>query len=100
MATVALQLVGEGKLSLADTVERRLPGILPYGERVTLRQLLNHTSGVPDMQGPVVALEQYKGDVTRSWSPRELVATSPTRSPTSRPGRRGTTPTRATCWPA
>ena len=27
------------------------------------------------MQEPVVALEQYTGDVTRSWSPRELVAT-------------------------
>jgi D-alanyl-D-alanine carboxypeptidase len=50
VATVALQLVGEGKLKLSDTVERRLPGILPYGETVTLRQLLNHTSGVPDMQ--------------------------------------------------
>jgi D-alanyl-D-alanine carboxypeptidase len=74
VATVALQLVGEGKLSLSDTVERWLPGILPYGSRVTLRQLLNHTSGVPDMREPVVALEQYKGDVMRSWSPRELVA--------------------------
>jgi D-alanyl-D-alanine carboxypeptidase len=74
VATVALQLVGEGKLALTDTVERRLPGVLPYGETVTLRQLLNHTAGVPDMHEPVVALEQYTGDVTRSWSPRELVA--------------------------
>ena len=51
VATVALQLVGEGKLSLSDTVERRLPGILPYGDRITLRQLLNHTSGVPQDGG-------------------------------------------------
>src|SRR6266568_3886017 len=34
--------------SLADTVHRWLPGILPYGGQVTVRQLLNHTSGVPD----------------------------------------------------
>jgi D-alanyl-D-alanine carboxypeptidase len=74
VATVALQLVGEGKLSLTDTVERRLPGILPYGDQVTLRQLLNHTSGVPQMHKSVAALEQYTGDVTRSWAPRELVA--------------------------
>lgn len=74
VATVALQLVGEGKLSLSDTVERWLPGILPYGDQVTLRQLLNHSSGVPQMHQSVDALEQYKGDVTRSWSPRELVA--------------------------
>ena len=30
-ATVVLQLVGEGKLSLDDTVERRLPGVVPNG---------------------------------------------------------------------
>ena len=47
VATVALQLVGEGRLSLRDTVEQRLPGVLPYGEHVTLRQLLNLTSGIP-----------------------------------------------------
>ena len=48
VATVVLQLVGEGRLSLSDTVERWLPGILPYGDQITVRQLLNHTSGVPD----------------------------------------------------
>src|SRR4051794_3596204 len=74
VATVALQLVGEGKLSLTDTVERRLPGILPYGDQVTLRQLLNHTSGVPEMHESVAPLEQYTGDVNRAWTPRELVA--------------------------
>ena len=47
VATVVLQLVGERRLSLSDTVERWLPGILPYGDQVTVRQLLNHTSGVP-----------------------------------------------------
>ena len=47
VATVVLQLVAEGRLSLSDTLERWLPGTLPYGERVSLRQLLNHTGGVP-----------------------------------------------------
>ena len=86
VATVALQLVGEGKLSLSDTVERRLPGILPYGDRITLRQLLNHTSGVPQMEESVVALEQYTGDATRSWSPRELVALVADKTPDFAPG--------------
>ncbi len=36
------------RLSLDDTVERRLPGLLPAGGRITLRQLLNHTSGLID----------------------------------------------------
>jgi D-alanyl-D-alanine carboxypeptidase len=47
IATVVLQLVGEGRLSLQDTAERRLPGRLREGRRITVRQLLNHTSGLP-----------------------------------------------------
>jgi D-alanyl-D-alanine carboxypeptidase len=46
VATVVLQLVGEGRLSLEDTVERQLPGRLLEGRRITVRQLLNHTSGL------------------------------------------------------
>ncbi len=44
VATVVLQLVAEGRLSLSDALERWLPAILPYGDRVTIHQLLNHTS--------------------------------------------------------
>jgi D-alanyl-D-alanine carboxypeptidase len=47
-ATLVLQLVGEGRMSLDDTVERWLPGLLPYGNRITVRQLLSHTSGLID----------------------------------------------------
>ncbi|HEX7525075.1 MAG TPA: serine hydrolase domain-containing protein [Gaiellaceae bacterium] len=47
-AMVILQLVGEGKLRLDDTVERWLPGLLPDGGRITVRELLNHTSGLID----------------------------------------------------
>jgi D-alanyl-D-alanine carboxypeptidase len=45
-ATLVLQLVAEGELRLDDTVERWLPGLLPDGDRITIRQLLNHTSGL------------------------------------------------------
>jgi D-alanyl-D-alanine carboxypeptidase len=48
VSTVVLQLVGEGTLSLDDTVERRLPGLIPNGSNITVRQLLNHTSGLYD----------------------------------------------------
>ena len=73
MATVVLQLVDEGRLALSDTVERWLPGILPYGDRITVRQLLNHTAGVPDYANIPLA-EVYRGVRFRSWTPRELVA--------------------------
>ncbi len=43
---VILQLVGDGRVRLDDTVERWLPGALPYGDRITVEQLLQHTSGI------------------------------------------------------
>jgi len=46
-ATVILQLVGEGRLSLADPVERWLPGVV-HGRAITVRQVLQHTSGLQD----------------------------------------------------
>jgi D-alanyl-D-alanine carboxypeptidase len=85
VSTVALQLVGEHKLKLSDTVERWLPGILPYGDHVTVRQLLQLTSGVPDDQGPVEA-EWMKGNMTKTWSPRELVALVAGKKPDFAPG--------------
>ncbi|MEU8604388.1 serine hydrolase domain-containing protein [Streptomyces parvulus] len=52
VATVLLQMAAEGKLSLDDTVERHLPGVVAGngndGRTVTVRQLLNHTSGLFD----------------------------------------------------
>ncbi|GHH38455.1 D-alanyl-D-alanine carboxypeptidase [Streptomyces umbrinus] len=50
VSTVLLQLEAEGRLSLDDKVEKWLPGVVRGnghdGSRITLRQLLNHTSGI------------------------------------------------------
>jgi D-alanyl-D-alanine carboxypeptidase len=48
---VALSLVSKGVLSLDDTIGTRLPGLPLAWRAVTLRQLLNHTSGLPDFTG-------------------------------------------------
>lgn len=48
VATVLLQLVGERRLQLDDSIEDWLPGVVPNGEAITLRMLLNHTSGLFD----------------------------------------------------
>jgi D-alanyl-D-alanine carboxypeptidase len=45
---VALALVDRGFLSLDDTIGKRLPGLPAAWSAVTLRQLLSHTSGMPD----------------------------------------------------
>lgn len=48
VAAVVLQLAAEGKLTLDDPVDRWLPGRLEGGGSITIRQLLNHTSGLVD----------------------------------------------------
>ena len=46
VATIVLQLEAEGKLDIDDPVERWLPGKVPGGPSITLRELLSHTSGI------------------------------------------------------
>jgi D-alanyl-D-alanine carboxypeptidase len=45
-ATLVLQLAEQGKLRLDDTVERYLPGVVPDGRHITIRELLGHRSGL------------------------------------------------------
>jgi D-alanyl-D-alanine carboxypeptidase len=51
VATVVLQLVGDRRLDLHDTVQQWLPGLFPARPRITIRQLLNHSSGIPSDYG-------------------------------------------------
>ncbi|MGO1050360.1 serine hydrolase domain-containing protein [Crossiella sp. CA198] len=53
VATTTLQLAGEGHLDLDDPVSRHLPGLLPYPEVITVRNLLQHTSGLWDHITPI-----------------------------------------------
>jgi D-alanyl-D-alanine carboxypeptidase len=72
VATVVLQLVGEGRLGLDDPVARRLPGLIALGNRITIRQLLNHTSGLFDyLADPTMPASIAQNSV---FTPTELVA--------------------------
>jgi D-alanyl-D-alanine carboxypeptidase len=70
-AAIVLQLVSEGRLTLDEPIARRLPGLVTNGNRVTVRQLLNHTSGLPDYAGDPRLLAGIAKN--RVWSPVELV---------------------------
>ncbi|MFF0885035.1 serine hydrolase domain-containing protein [Streptomyces sp. NPDC003456] len=63
VATVLLQMEAEGKLGLDDTVERHLPGLVSGsgndGRAITVRQLLNHTSGLFDYLAEPAYYEKY-----------------------------------------
>jgi D-alanyl-D-alanine carboxypeptidase len=86
VATVVLQLVGERKLRLTDTVERWLPGVVPNGKRITVRHLLNHTSGLFDYGGDRKWLAAAYRDPMRRWTPREIVAVATAHKPHFAPG--------------
>ena len=47
-AAIVHRLAQDATLSLSDTLEEWLPGMFPYGDQVTLTQLLTHTSGMVD----------------------------------------------------
>jgi D-alanyl-D-alanine carboxypeptidase len=80
VATVVLQLVGEGRLGLDDTLQQWLPGSLPDGGRISMRHLLQHTSGVVNYTNAASFRAVYRtpADIVRlrdrTWTPRELVA--------------------------
>lgn len=74
VATVVLQLAGEGRLGLDDPVERWFPGIVAYAKDVSLRHLLSHTSGMPDyVPSLLAALHGSEHRRLHTWSPRELI---------------------------
>lgn len=82
VAVVVLQLVAEGRLSLDDPVHRWLPGVVTGngndGRTITVRQLLNHTSGlynyVFDLVPRYLTPEDYRRERWRHYRPDELVA--------------------------
>ena len=89
VAAVVLQLVGEGKLSLDDSVEKWVPGLVPRGDAITVRELLNHTSGLFDYlnDGDNTVLEPYlKGDLGHVWAPRAIVGVATKHPPHFPPG--------------
>ncbi|MGY0237023.1 serine hydrolase domain-containing protein [Longispora urticae] len=86
ISTVVLQLVGEKKVRLEDTVERWLPGRVPNGDHITVRQLLNHTSGLYNYTDDIMSVEDVVRDRYKSWTPDEIVATAVAHPPLFPPG--------------
>ncbi|MQA85979.1 MAG: serine hydrolase [Streptosporangiales bacterium] len=96
VATVMLQLVGEGKLSLEDTVDRWLPGVVEGngndGRKITVRHLLQHTSGLDDgleeQKKLFTSPETWRRERMRTWRPEEVVELATRHEPEFAPGTR------------
>ena len=86
MSTLALQLVDRHQLVLDAPVARYLPGVVPNGRHITVRMLLNHTSGLfnytadPDMFATVYSDPQHV------WTEAELLAVAFKHEPDFAPG--------------
>lgn len=104
-ATVALQLVGEGRLRLTDTVDRWLPGLVSGngndGRRITIENLLRQTSGLNDWNNEVPLAHdptptRYLAERFRVYRPEEMVALALRKPPLWTPVPRG--PAKETRW--
>ncbi|MFF3376776.1 serine hydrolase domain-containing protein [Streptomyces sp. NPDC002680] len=96
IATVLLQLEAEGRVSLDDTVDKWLPGVVRGnghdGRKITLRQILNHTSGIFNytddeyVQSEIFLPENFFKNKYRTWTPDEIVGIAMGHQPEFAPG--------------
>ena len=78
-AATALQLVKEGRIGLDDKVEKYLGGEpwfarLPNAKDITVRQLMNHTSGLVRYEFKPQFTKDLTANPEKAWTPAELVA--------------------------
>ena len=81
VAVVVLQLAQEGRLDLDAGIDQYFPD-LPGADRITPRQLLQHTSGLGEyLDQPAVI-----NDLQRAWTPAELIAAAEAGGRVGEPG--------------
>ncbi|HDR7471251.1 beta-lactamase family protein [Bacillus toyonensis] len=87
-ATVILQLAGENRLNLDDSIEKWLPGVIQgngYDDKqITIRQLLNHTSGIANY---TTSKDFNIMDTKKSYTAEELVKMGISMPPDFAPGK-------------
>ncbi|MEU7059513.1 serine hydrolase domain-containing protein [Streptomyces sp. NPDC046197] len=86
-AVVLLQLAAEGRLSLDTSVNHYLPGLLP-DNRITVRHILSHRSGLYDYANDMFAktVSGFEAVRTKVFTYRQLVARSLQHPRTHAPG--------------
>ncbi|MEC3981419.1 serine hydrolase domain-containing protein [Amycolatopsis sp. H20-H5] len=91
VATVLLQLAGEGEVSLDDSIERWLPGTVRgpgyTPSEITLRMLLNHTSGLHDPDEAELFEPYFAGNRGYVYEPSEVIRRSLLTRPAFDPGQ-------------
>jgi D-alanyl-D-alanine carboxypeptidase len=83
---VTHQLVEEGKLSLDATVNTFLPD-QPRGDKIKIRHLLAHQSGLPDYTDVIFNTPELRTRAASPWAPTELIAIANQRPVLGEPGQ-------------
>ncbi|MEC0275510.1 serine hydrolase domain-containing protein [Peribacillus frigoritolerans] len=87
-ATVLLQLAGENRLNLDDSIEKWLPGVIQGNgydsNQITIRQILNHTSGIADY---IKSKDFDIKDTKKSYTAEEFVKMGVSLPPDFAPGK-------------
>ncbi len=83
VATAVLQLVDQHRIGLDDPISRYVPGV-PDGGRITIRELLQHTSGLADYYTPAFNA-QVLADPLRVYTPAQLLKLGLALPPVFRP---------------
>jgi D-alanyl-D-alanine carboxypeptidase len=87
-AATVLCLVAEGRINLNTPVQRYLPGLLgPQFRPVTVRHLLNHTSGIPAGDGLGTTFEEVYAHRFDTLPPQRVAATAGAKDPEFCPGK-------------
>lgn len=87
MSVLALQLVDRRKLDLDAPVSKYLPGVVPNGKNITVRMLLNHTSGLFSYTADTDFFAQIDKDPERVWTEQELLDVAFKHEPNFAPGK-------------
>jgi D-alanyl-D-alanine carboxypeptidase len=85
-ATVILQLVDQHKLRLKDPVGKYQPEV-PNGKNITIRELLNMTSGLFNYDDDEGFVQAFLADPYKAWRPNDLVAVAFKHPPYFAPGK-------------
>ncbi len=86
-ATCILQLVDARKLGLKDTLSKYVPWV-PNAGHITVRQLLNMTSGLYNFTDDQTFWDRVLADRTARWTPRQLVKLAVSHPAVFPPGQR------------
>ncbi|MGL6075362.1 MAG: serine hydrolase domain-containing protein [Fimbriiglobus sp.] len=87
VATALLTLIDEGRVSADDTIDKYVQGV-PNGDKLTLRHLANHRSGLYNPTDSETVMAAFADDPRKEWKETSIMAFSFANKPYFKPGKK------------